>query len=228
MQVEIRSQDSFAIARCHLAPGEGMRAESGAMAAMSYGVDVQADTGGGLAKAFKRSMLGAESFFVTTYTAGPQYPGWVDLAANLPGGAMAVEVTPTRAVIATRGTWLGNSAGLEQESKWGGSSMFFGGEGGFVVRFTGSGTLVLGAYGAIEAVELPQGAGFTLDSGHLVAYEEGMAVTVRKAARGAMSTMKSGEGLVMDLVGPGRVWTQTRNSDSLVGWLTRVLPFARS
>ncbi|MGV1006292.1 MAG: TIGR00266 family protein [Candidatus Nanopelagicales bacterium] len=228
MQVEIRHQPGFAVSRCHLQPGESMRSESGAMMAMSYGVEVSADTGGGFGKALKRSVLGAESFFVTTYTAGPQYAGWVDVAANLPGDALAVEVHPSRALIATRGSWLANASGVTLESKWGGSQMFFGGEGGFVVRFTGQGAVALGAYGAIDQYDLPAGQGFTLDSGHLVAYQEGVQVQVRKAAKGWMNTVKSGEGLVMDFVGPGTVWTQTRNSDALVGWLTRVLPFSRS
>lgn len=227
MQVEIRHQPSFTVARCHLAPGESMRAESGAMSAMSYGIDVTSDTGGGIGKAFKRSLMGGESFFITTYTAGPQYAGWVDVAATLPGDALALDVTPARALVATRGTWLANSPGVTLESRWGGSQMFFGGEGGFVVRMSGQGTVVLGAYGAIECHDLPAGSGFTLDTGHLVAYEEGIQVTTRRITRGMMATLKSGEGLVMDLVGPGRVWTQSRNPNQLISWLTAVLPFSR-
>ncbi|MGV1004154.1 MAG: TIGR00266 family protein [Candidatus Nanopelagicales bacterium] len=227
MQVEIRHQPGFAVARCTLQPNESMRAESGAMMAMSYGVTVAADTGGGIGKALRRSVLGAESFFVTTYTAGAPYPGWVDVAASLPGDALGVQIDPSRALIATRGSWLANSAGVKLESKWGGSQMFFGGEGGFVVRFCGRGAVALGAYGAIDQYDLPAGQGFTLDSGHLVAYQEGVQVSVRKASSGWMNTLKSGEGLVMDFVGPGTVWTQTRNSDALVSWLTRVLPFTR-
>jgi uncharacterized protein (AIM24 family) len=42
-----------------------------------------------------------------------------------------------------------------------------------------------------------------------------------------MQTLKSGEGLVFEFTGPGRVWTQTRNIDELIGWLTAVLPFSR-
>lgn len=228
MKVEIRHQPSFASARCHLAPGESMRAESGAMSAMSYGITVASDTGGGIGKALRRSFLGGESFFVTTYTAGPQYAGWVDVGANLPGDALALDLDGDRALVATRGSWLANSAGVALESRWGGSQMFFGGEGGFVVRMGGQGTVVLGAYGAIECHDLPAGTGFTLDSGHLVAYEEGIQVTTRRITRGMMASMKSGEGLVMDLVGPGRVWTQSRNPNQLVEWLTMVLPFTRA
>jgi uncharacterized protein (AIM24 family) len=86
MQVELRHQPSFSVARLHLAPGEPTRVEAGAMVATSYGVQVEAKVHGGLMKGLKRMALGGESMFVTTYTA-PQQGGWVDVAANLPGDA---------------------------------------------------------------------------------------------------------------------------------------------
>ena len=84
MQVELRHQPSFAVARLHLAPGEPARVESGAMVAHSWGVALEAKVEGGLLKGLKRAALGGESLFVTTYTA-PEQGGWVDVAANLPG-----------------------------------------------------------------------------------------------------------------------------------------------
>jgi uncharacterized protein (AIM24 family) len=35
-----------------------------------------------------------------------------------------------------------------------------------------------------------------------------------------MNTLKSGEGLVFDFVGPGTVWTQSRNPKELLSWLS--------
>ena len=69
---------------------------------------------------------------------------------------------------------------------------------------------------------------FTIDTGHLVAYDDGMQVKIRKIAKGWIQSGKSGEGFVMDIQGPGRVWTQSRNAGALVDWLTQVLPFTRS
>ena len=34
-----------------------------------------------------------------------------------------------------------------------------------------------------------------------------------------MQSFKSGEGYVFDFTGPGRVWTQTRNPNELMGWI---------
>ena len=89
------------------------------------------------------------------------------------------------------------------------------------------GTVVLAAYGALDVHDLQQGQGFTVDSGHLVAYDDTINVQVRKAAGGLMGTLKSGEGMVMDFQGPGRVVTQSRNPNGLINWLQSVLPGSR-
>ena len=228
MEVQIRHDPSFAVARCMLAPGEQFRAESGAMAMQSFGVTVEAQMQGGFMGALKRSALGGESFFITTYTAHPQYPSWVDVAANLPGDALVMDLTPDRALVLTKGSWLASEIGVTLDTKWGGSAMLFGGEGGFTVRASGQGKVVAASYGALDLHELKQGEGFTIDTGHLVAYEDGMQVQVRKVSKGWVTSAKTGEMLVMDIQGPGRVWTQSRNPGALVDWLTQVLPFTRS
>lgn len=227
MRVETRHQPSFAIARVFLDPGEQLRAESGAMAMHSLGISIEAAMRGGLAGAFKRGVLGGESLFVTTFTAHPQAAGWVDIAANLPGDIWVTDVEPGRDLVVTRGSWLGNAAGVELDTKWGGFQTFAGGEGAFVLHASGQGSVVLGAYGALDLHDLQEGQGFTCDSGHLVAYDSGVQVRTRKATSGLMQMLKSGEGLVMDFSGPGRVVTQSRNPNGLVTWLQSVLPGTR-
>ncbi len=228
MQVELRHSPSYAVARLHLAPGEQFQGEAGVMVMQSFGVTVQSQMQGGFMKALKRSALGGESFFITTFTGHPQSPTWVDVAARLPGDATVVEVQPGRGLVLTKGSWLASEPTVNLDTKWGGSSMLFGGEGGFIVHCTGHGKVVAGSFGALDLLELPAGQGFTIDTGHLVAYDDGMQVQVRKVAKGWIQTGKSGEGLVMDIQGPGRVWTQSRNATALVDWLTTVLPFTRS
>ena len=226
MRVEIRHQPSFAVGRLYLGVGEAVRAEAGAMAAMTQGIAIEAKMEGGFMKALKRSALGGESFFVTTYTCSVE-GGWVDVAPYLPGDMAVIDVTPERGIAVTKGGWLANETTVEMDTKWGGARNLFGGEGGFIAHLTGSGQVVVGAYGALDMHDLPAGATFTVDSGHLVAYDDGIGIQTRTVS-GAMTSVKSGEGLVMDLTGPGRVWTQSRNPSALVSWLTQVLPFTRS
>lgn len=224
MDVSVRHAPSFAVARLTLAPGEAINAESGAMMATSGGVDVESKMRGGLKGAFKRSVLGGESVFVSKFTA-PSSGGWVDVAARLPGDVVVLPVHGGLNV--ARGGYLAADEGVEIDSKWGGLKNLAGGEGGFLVRVEGQGQVVLAAYGAIDVVELQAGEAFVLDSGHMVAYEDGVEFSIRKVAKGLIQSVKSGEGLVFEFRGPGKVWTQSRNPSEFVGWLTAELPFSR-
>jgi uncharacterized protein (TIGR00266 family) len=225
MRVETRHAPAFAIARVSLDPGESFKAEAGAMALHSTGVTLQAQMQGGLGGALKRRVLGGESLFITTFTAHPQVAGWVDVTGRLPGDIVLFDVDPSRGLNLTRGSWLASADSVAIDTKWGGASNLFGGEGGFVIHCTGQGTVVGGCYGALDRHDLAEGQGFTVDSGHLVAYEDQVHIQTRKATKGFMQTLKSGEGLVIDVTGPGSVWTQTRNPHEFLGWLTRELPF---
>ena len=224
MDVEIRASPSFAVGRCKLAGGEQMKAEAGAMMAHSVGVELEAKVQGGLMKGLKRSILGGESLFMTTWTA-PQEGGWVDVAANLPGDLAVLDVAGEMNV--TQGGWLASSIGIELDTKWGGFKNVFGDEGGFLVHCSGSGKIVVACYGAIEQLELAAGEKVVLDSGHLVAFDPSVEFITRKVTKGIMQTLKSGEGFVMEFTGPGRILTQTRNPQGLIGWLTNELPFSR-
>lgn len=225
MEVAVRHTPSFAVVRCTLAGGETMRAESGAMMATSDGVTIQASMQGGLVKSLKRSVLGGESLFITTYTA-PAQGGWVDCAANLPGDAVVSTLSEGKALNIQRGSYLCSESTVEIDTKWGGFRNLFGGEGGFLVHATGAGAVVASCYGALDRVMLAPGERLVVDSGHMVAYDDGIEMTLRRAA-GTMGALKSGEGLVFEFTGPGEVMTQARNPDALIGWLTSVLPFSR-
>src|ERR1700712_5038953 len=95
MEVQLRHNPSFTVARLILAGGEPVRVEGGAMIAHSAGIQLAAKAEGGLMKGLKRAALGGGSFFVTTYTA-PEQGGWVDVAGVLPGDVTYLPVTADR------------------------------------------------------------------------------------------------------------------------------------
>ncbi len=223
MDVAIRHSPSFAAARVSLAPNEQIRAESGSMMATSSGVSVASSTQGGVLKGLKRSVLGGESLFVTTFTA-PAGGGWVDVAHHLAGDIIVVDVTPDRPLSITRGCWLASAADVDLDTKWGGFKNLFGGEGGFLVRASGSGTVVLACYGALDTVQLDVGESVTIDSGHVVAFDPAVQSQIRKVAGGVVQTLKSGEGFVFDFTGPGWVMTQSRNPSALEAWIRQIMP----
>lgn len=226
MNVSIRHEPSFAVARAELGPNEVIKAESGAMMATSAGIEIEAKMQGGLMQGLKRSVLGGESLFVTTYTAGPS-GGWVDCAARLPGDIISLDIDNDQFNI-SKGGWLCSGDGVELDTKWGGFRNLMGGEGGFLIHATGSGPVVVACYGALDVIELSPGESVVVDSGHLVGFDPSVQFTTRKVTSGIMNTLKSGEGLVMEFVGPGRVLTQSRSPSELIQWLTQMLPFTRA
>jgi uncharacterized protein (TIGR00266 family) len=223
MNVDVRHAPSFAAARVNLEPNELLRAESGAMMATSSGVAIQASTQGGVLKGLKRSLLGGESLFVTTYTA-PSAGGWVDVAHHLAGDIVVAPLTADEPMSITRGCWLASSTGVELDTRWGGFKNLFGGEGGFLVRASGSGTVLLACYGAIDTVNLGAGESVSVDTGHVVAFGPTVTSQIRKVAGGVVQTLKSGEGLVFDFTGPGWVMTQSRNPSALEAWIRTLMP----
>lgn len=223
MDIAIRHSPSFAVARVALGPGEQFRAESGAMMATSSGVTIQSSTQGGMLKGLKRSVLGGESLFITTFTA-PAAGGWVDVAHHLPGDVIPTSVTAAEPVSITKGSWLASAEGVELDTKWGGFKNLFGGEGGFLVHASGNGPVLLACYGALDTVNLVAGESMTIDTGHVVAFAATISSQLRKVATGVIQTLKSGEGFVFDFTGPGWVMTQTRNPSALQAWIKQIMP----
>ena len=60
--------------------------------------------------------------------------------------------------------------------------------------------------------------------GHLVAFDSSLNFKIRSAGGGLMGLVASGEGLVCEFTGQGRIYIQSRNLGSLAGWLTGLLP----
>jgi uncharacterized protein (TIGR00266 family) len=222
MKITTRHTPAFGVARLELAGGESVRAESGSMMAMAPDVNLQSKAQGGVMKSLKRAALGGESFFISTYTAPPT-GGWVDVAARLPGDLVTLNVDPANPMMVQKGSWLAAEQTVELETKWGGFKNMFGSEGGFILRAEGSGQLLVSAYGAVETWELQPGQKITLDTGHMVAYEASVEMELRKATGGLVQTFKSGEGLVFDFTGPGKLIVQTRNPSEFLGWISATL-----
>lgn len=224
MQINLRHNPSFSVARLFLAPGEPVNVESGAMMAHSAGVQISSQASGGIMQGLKRSMLSGESFFTTTFTA-PDNGGWVDVAGVLPGDILPLEIKPDRPFFVARGNWIANSYGTEISTKFGGMGNLFGGEGGFGLQASGDGLVVLSVYGAIDVMDLQPGERVVIDTGHVVAYDLGVQFTTRRAVEGKMiQSMKSGEGLVFEFQGPGRVFMQSRNPQAFADWAAKLAP----
>jgi uncharacterized protein (TIGR00266 family) len=222
MKTEILYRPSYSIAKVQLGPNETINAESGAMLGMSAGVTIETKMRGGLLKSLARSVLGGESFFMNTFHA-PAQGGEIMMAPALPGDVAALQLSGGDSLMVQSGSYLASSDGINVDTKWGGAKTFFASEGMIMLKCSGSGSLIISSYGAIHELDLTAGQIYTVDTGHLVAFHETMGFKVRKVG-GMKSTLLSGEGLVVDLTGPGKVFLQTRSEDSFLSWLLPKLP----
>jgi uncharacterized protein (TIGR00266 family) len=221
MQAEILYRPSYSMAVVNLAPGEEIRVESGALVSMTEGMQLQTRMEGGLLRSLSRSFFGGESFFLNVYQA-PDFGGQINLAPTLPGDMMILKLQE-ESLLVQGGSYVASSMGVEIDTSWSGAKTFFASEGLIMLRARGSGLLLLSSYGAIHPIDLGQGQRYTVDTGHLVSFTEGMGFNVRMVG-GVRSTLFSGEGLVVDLTGPGRVYIQTRSEDALLSWLVPLMP----
>ncbi|MEJ5202913.1 MAG: TIGR00266 family protein [Anaerolineales bacterium] len=221
MQVEILYRPSYSIARVILSPNETIVAESGAMLSMSGDMQVETKMRGGVLQSLARSVLGGESFFVNSFRASAR-GGEILLAPTLTGDVFVLTMQ-NQSYLVQSGSFLASSEGVTTDTKWSGAKTFFGGEGLIMLRCSGSGTLILSSYGAIHEIDLAPGQTYTVDTGHLVAFPETIGFKVR-AVGGLKSTLLGGEGLVVDLAGPGKVLVQTRSVRAFLGWLIPKIP----
>lgn len=219
MQVQIDGGPAFAFAQITLPPGGSVRAESGAMSLIRGDVQIKTSTQGGFMKGLRR-VMGGESFFVNDFVSGTG--GIVGVSQALPGDMAVVPMTGQELLVQS-GCWIASDPQIGVDSKWGGAKGFFSGAGLVLLRCSGTGDLLLSAYGGIRDLVLAPGERVIIDSGHIVAFDSSVPYTVRKAGSWK-TTLVGGEGLVTEFVGPGRVWLQTRSSSDLIGWLDARLP----
>lgn len=198
-----------------LAAGEKVIVEAGSMSFMTAGMMATPRLVGGMLKAIGRKLVGGESLFLTEYSTdaagalaiAPAYPGTV-VCRELDGSADGI--------LLAAGAFLACGPDVRLATEYGGGKSWFSGTGPFILRATGSGPLFFNGYGAVQ--ERAVDGSFTVDTGHLVAWEPSLAYHIR--GMGSLKkTLFSGEGLVMAFSGAGRVFLQTRPLGGLVRWL---------
>lgn len=216
VQVEITSRPAYAMAYVHLAAGESVFAEPGAMVALSAGIEVGVRTSGGVARSVLRRTLAQESLFMACYTARI-HGAWVAFAPKYPGDVTEVAVDGNPLNVQS-GALIAHGEGVTTDARLGNLQSLVLQEGGTVLRSSGTGSLIIGSYGGIERFDLGPGESIVVDTGHLVAWTASMGFRVGPLS-GIVSSTFTGEGLVGELTGPGTVYVQTRAEQQLRSWL---------
>jgi uncharacterized protein (TIGR00266 family) len=213
MEAEIRSRPSFANVLLRLSQGDRIVAESDAMASMSSTITLRARWNGGFFMAILRKLFGGESLFVSEFSTASR--GELVLTQPMPGDIECIELSG-QTLYLQPGAFVACSPSVQLGLGYAGLRSFIAREGLFRLKVSGYGHVWFGAYGGILAKEL-QGE-YIVDSGHLVAYEPSVQLRLGLAA-GMLSSLFSGEGLVMRMRGPGRIYLQTRSLGGLASWV---------
>ena len=217
MRLHIGGNPDYGHLRVELGPGEYFLAEGGSMTWMDTGVTVKARLLGGFLRALVRKLTGGESLFVGEYAAPKG--GEVVFSPASPG--MVVQRTMRGdSITLTGGSFFACTSGIELRTKFGGLRSVFSGEGLFFMECSGTGELFFNSFGSIVEKEID--GSFIVDTSHVVAWEPGLSYSIRGMG-GIKSTLLSGEGLVMEFSGKGKLYLQTRTMPGLASWLT---PFA--
>jgi uncharacterized protein (TIGR00266 family) len=225
MRHEILYRSAYSLLKAELEPGDELQAEAGAMVSMSSNVEITTKARGGFLSGLKRAVLGGESFFVNTFIC-QRGRGEVTFAPSLPGDLMHVPMEGGTLLVQS-GSYIASTRGIEIDTAWGGARGFFSGEGLFLLKCSGAGDVLVSSYGAILEQEIPAGQSYVVDTGHVVAFQEGIQFGVEKAGSWK-STIFGAEGLVVRFQGPGTVWLQTRSTQDLIGWIKTQMPPNRS
>jgi uncharacterized protein (TIGR00266 family) len=221
MKVEILYRSTSAVAKVKLNDGEGIQAEVGSMVGMSPQLHMETSAEGGVLKSLSRNLFGGESFFLNTYTA-TQDNEFVMLAPPVPGDILAIEMQD-QTYLVQAGAYVASSTGIEVNTQWEGAKSFFAGEGLVMLEVKGTGTLIISSFGAIHPIELDTNEVLVLDTGHLVAMDPSLQYHIKTVADWE-STLFSGEGLVVELTGPGQLYMQTRVTSSFFAALLASTP----
>ncbi|HPP87231.1 MAG TPA: TIGR00266 family protein [bacterium] len=204
--------DDMQLVEIELDPGEGVRAEAGAMMYMEDDIQMQTNTGGGIFNGFKRMITG-ESFFITTFVhGGKSGKKHIAFAAPYPGKIIPIDLAKYNGnFLCQKDAFLCAAQGIEIEiafTKKIGAGLF-GGEGFILQKLTGDGLAFIHAGGAVIEKRLANGESLKVDTGCLVAFSSTIDYDI-KFVGGFKNALFGGEGLFFaQVTGPGIVYLQS-------------------
>jgi uncharacterized protein (TIGR00266 family) len=221
MNYEIMYHPSYSLAIVKLEAGEFLSAGAGTMVSMSDNIIMETKGQRSVLGMLKRSVLGEESFFTSTFRAEGG-SGEITFAPFLPGDILCYELY-NETIYVQSGSYIASSPDIAIDTRWSGSKSFFSREGQFLLKISGNGPLFIASYGAMYEKNLSKGEKYTVDTGHLVAFTNGVVYNIKRVGGLKPGTL-GGEGVVCEFIGPGRIFIQTRSEDAFLNWLLAKMP----
>jgi uncharacterized protein (TIGR00266 family) len=222
MKSEIKYKPSYSMLVVNLEQGETITGESGAMTYMTPNVEARTrKREQSLLGSLGLAIIGRQSFWVNDYTA-TNGPGEVGLVSAPVGDIEPLEVKPNQGYVIQRSAYIASTQDVNLDVQWEGFTKGLFGQGLFMIKVTGNGTLYINTFGAIDKHTLNAGESLIVDNFHLVAFSDTCNYRVTKFG-GLKETLLGGEGLVTNITGPGDIYIQTKNLREFVDWLWTLL-----
>ncbi len=215
---------TFSVLKVWLEPGEHVWAEPGALMLMKGDVRIETKAYGGILKALKRLVLGSEGFMMNRYEAVTEAELW--FVPPTPGDIKALEIHDGASWIVQDTAYLAHTGEVDIDVKMRLRGVVAEGE-LFLLELKGEGLAWIASYGAIEEVEVPPGSKIIVDNYHFVAMPGDIDWRIRKFG-GWKSFLLGGEGFVIEVRGPARLYVQTRILPFFAEVLQRFMPSRRA
>ena len=232
MNFQILGDSDCPLAEISLSQGERVKIERGAMAYMSnVAIEGKLNSNksgfGGLLSAIGRSLTSGESMFITN-AVGQSDDACIGIAPSIPGKIKCLEVFGSRQYRLNTAAFLACDEDVEYVMKNQDlGKALFGGTGGlFVMETSGSGDVLVSSFGDILELEVTYDRPLTIDNEHVVAWDAALDYNL-KIASGTFG-FTTGEGIVNEFNGQGKVYIQTRNIHSLANAIEPFLPQSNS
>ena len=218
MKYEIRYKPSYSMLVVDLEAGEKITAESGSMTYMDPNIDVHTrKREKSLLGSLGLKILGRQSFWVNDYTASRD-SGEVAFGSAPVGDIDKLEVKTNQGYVIQKSAYIASTENVDLDVQWEGFTKGLFGQGLFMIKVRGDGTVFINTFGAIDKHALKPGQTLIVDNFHLVAFSDTCNYKVTKFG-GLKETLLGGEGLVTKITGPGDVYIQTKNLREFVEWL---------
>ncbi|MBM3934361.1 MAG: TIGR00266 family protein [SAR202 cluster bacterium] len=229
MEFLVQDRGAFSWALVKMRPGDHLISEAGALFRVSSNINIDVTTrsgkSGGFMAGIKR-MLSGEHFFMSSYTVTDSADAEIGLAPTLQGQVQLIDCDGRANWVCAGGSYMASASGLELNTQFQGFKGMFTGESLFYVAVSGKGRMLVSAFGRITEINL-DGA-LTVDTGHVVAFEDTLQYTVGKVTKGLIQTAMTGEGLVMNFRGRGKLYVQSHNPSQFGSKLGPLLPPRRA
>lgn len=215
MGVEVRYTPS-ALALVRLRRGEEVTARTGAMTGMSAGIEFETQMSLSGIFGFLGSLFGADSLILNKFIAREE--GELALSSTLPGDISAIEIKS--GLLINPAAYLASSTALDLQPTSKDDSPE---KSDLNLKAVGTGTVLIAGLGSIHIVDLKDDEGYVVDCGYLAASDP--SVRCEMFSVGGWTTKAAGgEGVLMKLTGPGRIYLQTHSAEAMLAWLVTNQP----